>query len=134
MAWGALDWIAERRIEQAVAAGELSHLPGEGRLLPDDIDPLVPEDMRNVVRVLRRAGGLPVGFEHLREVRALEAQVARAEGTERRQLLLKLAIVRTRLERDGLGSVARDGLGSVERDGLGSMARDGLGALARRRG
>lgn len=107
MPWGALDWIAERRIEQAVAAGELSHLPGEGRPLADDVDPLVPEDMRNVVRLLRRAGGLPVAFDHLRELRSLELLAARAEGDARRQLLLKLAIVRTRLERDGLGVLAR---------------------------
>jgi hypothetical protein len=51
----ALEWIAERRIEEAVARGELQGLPGEGRPLDLDDDPLVPEEMRMAKRILRNA-------------------------------------------------------------------------------
>ncbi|MDW8469649.1 MAG: DUF1992 domain-containing protein [Burkholderiales bacterium] len=50
-----LEWIAERRIEEAVARGELQGLPGEGRPLDLDEDPLVPEEMRMAKRILRNA-------------------------------------------------------------------------------
>lgn len=102
MGWSAFDWIAEHRIEQAIERGELSGLPGEGRPLAPDLDPLVPDELRNVVRLLRRCGGLPIVFEHWHEQRQLELQLARAEGDQRRTLLAKLAVLRTRLERDGM--------------------------------
>lgn len=50
-----LEWIAERRIEEAVARGELRGLPGEGRPLDLYEDPLVPEDMKMAKRILRNS-------------------------------------------------------------------------------
>jgi len=50
-----LEWIAERRIEEAVARGELQGLPGEGRPLDLYEDPLVPEDMKMARRILKNA-------------------------------------------------------------------------------
>jgi len=50
-----LEWIAERRIEEAVARGELQGLPGEGRPLDLYEDPLVPEDMKMAKRILKNA-------------------------------------------------------------------------------
>jgi hypothetical protein len=50
-----LEWIAERRIEEAAARGELRGLPGEGRPLDLYEDPLVPEDMKMAKRILRNA-------------------------------------------------------------------------------
>lgn len=52
----ALDWIGEERARQAAARGELSHLPGEGRPLVFDEDPLAPEALRVTWRLLRGAG------------------------------------------------------------------------------
>lgn len=52
----ALEWIAERRIEEALARGELQGLPGEGRRLDLDEDPLVPEEMKMAKRILGNAG------------------------------------------------------------------------------
>jgi len=70
----ALDLIAERKIEEAVARGELQGLPGEGRPIDLSEDPLVPPEMRMAKRILRNAevslaevfGGL---FEELRRRR-----------------------------------------------------------------
>lgn len=105
----ALAWIAERRVEQAIARGELSNLPGAGKPLPDDIDPLVPEEMRNVVRLLRRAGGLPQAIESLRALHAAEQEVKQA-GCERKiDLLVEVAVLRARLERARLQSAGQRG-------------------------
>ena len=48
--------IAENRIAEAVARGELRGLPGEGRPLGlDDEDPLAPPEARMARRILRNA-------------------------------------------------------------------------------
>jgi hypothetical protein len=50
-----LEWIAERRIEEAVSRGELDRLPNAGAPLDLYEDPLVPPEMRMAKRVLRNA-------------------------------------------------------------------------------
>ena len=53
----ALEWLAERKIEEAVSRGEFSGLPGEGRPLPpEEDDALVPEEERMANRILKNAG------------------------------------------------------------------------------
>jgi hypothetical protein len=42
----ALELIAEQRICEAVSRGELDDLPGAGRPLALDDDPLIPEELR----------------------------------------------------------------------------------------
>ena len=54
-----LDFLAERRIAEAVSRGELDGLPGAGRPLELDDDRLVPEDQRVANRILRNAGIAP---------------------------------------------------------------------------
>jgi hypothetical protein len=51
----ALELIAERRIDEAAARGELQGLPGEGRPLDLYEDPLVPEEMKMAKRILGNA-------------------------------------------------------------------------------
>lgn len=51
----ALEWIAERKIEEAVSRGELDRLPNAGRPLDLYEDPLVPPEMRMAKRVLGNA-------------------------------------------------------------------------------
>ena len=49
-------YLAERRIEEAIARGEFDDLPGAGRPLDlDDEDPLLPEELRLAYRILRNA-------------------------------------------------------------------------------
>ncbi len=53
----ALEIIGERKIEEAIARGELDDLPGAGRPLElDDGDPLLPPELRMALRILRNAG------------------------------------------------------------------------------
>jgi hypothetical protein len=51
----ALELIAERRIAEAAARGELQGLPGEGRPLDLYEDPLIPAEMKMAKRILRNA-------------------------------------------------------------------------------
>jgi hypothetical protein len=67
----ALEWIAERRIEEAVARGEFDGLPNAGQALDLYEDPLVPEEMRMAKRILRNADvELADVFRELRERRS----------------------------------------------------------------
>ena len=52
----ALALIAEERIRQAGARGEFDDLPGRGRPLVFDDDPLAPEALRTAWRLLKGAG------------------------------------------------------------------------------
>jgi hypothetical protein len=52
----ALEWLAERKIEEAVSRGEFAGLPGEGRPLPPEDNELVPDDLRLAWRILKNAG------------------------------------------------------------------------------
>jgi hypothetical protein len=53
------EFLAERRIGEAVANGELDDLPGAGKPLELDDDALVPEELRMAHRILRNAGYAP---------------------------------------------------------------------------
>lgn len=95
-----VDFLVERRLEEAVSRGELANLPGEGRPLELDDDPLIPEDLRLAYRILKNAGFVPPEVEALREIGELEALVRR-EGEDaagRAKALRKLALLRTRIE------------------------------------
>ena len=56
------DWtetIAERKIQEAMEAGEFENLPGRGQPLDLDYDPSVPVHLRVVNRILKNARALP---------------------------------------------------------------------------
>lgn len=71
----ALAALVERRLEQAAARGELSNLPGAGRPLELDDDPLVPVESRIANRVLKNAGLVPRDLLDLIELRRLIGSV-----------------------------------------------------------
>lgn len=62
----ALEWIAERRIAEAVSQGALDRLPGSGRPLDLEDAALVPEDLRMAHRILKNAGLAPREVEEAR--------------------------------------------------------------------
>ena len=72
----ALEWIAERKIAEAVSQNEFDNLPGAGRPLELDDDALVPEEMRMAHRILKNADvPLPETYTKTSLVRAnLEAR------------------------------------------------------------
>jgi len=95
----ALELLAERKIAEAVSRGELRDLPGEGRPLALDDDPLVPEELRVAYRILKNAGFIPPQAQALAEIRSLEQFVERcADEGERSAVLRKIALLRTAME------------------------------------
>jgi hypothetical protein len=95
--------IAERRIAEAVARGELDNLPGAGRPLDLDDDPLVPEDLRLAFRILKNAGFVPSEVQSRGEIRALEDLIAAVgrEGETAADALRKLQLLRLELAESG---------------------------------
>ena len=87
--------IAQRRIDEAAAKGQLQGLPGEGR-------PLNPERLRETSddvlhRMMAEAGFLPEEFQLRKEVESNRAILAEIEDpVERAQLQRRIALLELR--------------------------------------
>jgi hypothetical protein len=94
------DQIAERKIAEAIARGELDGLPGEGMPLDLGDDALVPEELRLAYRILKNAGFVPAEVGTLQQIGQLEALVnsADVDAETRSRAVKKLALLRTRIE------------------------------------
>ncbi len=75
-----LEALVERRIEAAIARGDFDNLPGEGRPLALDDDPLVPQDLRVAHRILKNAGCVPPELSQVMEVHRLLGADSGADG------------------------------------------------------
>ena len=94
----ALDQIAEQQIIAARERGEFDNLPGQGKPMVLDDDSAVPADQRASLRVLKNSGYVPAELEQLKELRQLETVLAATQSDdEKKQLLLKLSLLRSRL-------------------------------------
>lgn len=97
------DQMAEQKIAEAIARGELANLPGEGKPLDLDEDRLVPDEVRMAYRILKNAGFIPPELEALREIVELERFIEiLSEGETRSAASRKLQLLRTRIEALGL--------------------------------
>ena len=85
----ALEFLAERKIAEAIERGELDELPGAGKPLDLEDDPLVPEEVRMAYRVLKNAGYVP------------------PEVQERAKAARKLELLQLKLEPRYYGKVVR---------------------------
>lgn len=99
MLLAAFNSLVEQRIEEALARGDFDDLPGAGRPLDLDDDPLVPEEMRVANRILKNAGYLPPDVQNIAEVNQLLAQIERdeiapdgAKGRRLRALLIAMEL------------------------------------------
>jgi hypothetical protein len=66
-----LDWtpiVAERKIREAMEQGAFDNLPGSGKPLELDEDPLTPPHLRIVHHVMKNARVLPAWIEMEREI------------------------------------------------------------------
>ena len=79
-----IDRIAEQKISEAVAHGELDDLPGQGRPLRLDDDSLVPQELRAAYRLLKNAGYLPPQAGTLRDIADVETLLAGVVTEEER--------------------------------------------------
>lgn len=87
----AFDFVAERKIDEALARGELDNLPGMGRPLDLEDDSLVPEELRMAYRILKNAGYVPREVEAARKgEKKLSLLGTRAEARYFGKLVRKL--------------------------------------------
>jgi hypothetical protein len=97
-----LDTLADAKIVAAIEAGEFADLPGAGKPLRLDADPLVPEHLRVAWRILRNAGFLPPEIEDRREAVELAALIATIDDDgERRRAVARLSLLEARREAAG---------------------------------
>ena len=103
-----LDALVERRIQTAIARGEFDDLPGAGRPLALDDDPLAPEELRVACRLLKNAGYLPPELERIAQVNHLLGAVSRAElaAAERSAGARRLCALLIELELAGRAATA----------------------------
>lgn len=89
-----LELLAEQRIAEAQARGELDDLPGRGRPLDLGDDALVPEELRAAYRILKNAGFVPAEVESLRQIAELERLVGSAgDSDEKRRAVMRLDLL-----------------------------------------
>ncbi|WP_374486681.1 DnaJ family domain-containing protein [Zoogloea sp.] len=100
------DCLAEQRIREAVAKGQLSGLPGEGRPLVLDDDLLVPSEVRMSNRILRNAGYVPPAMADLRELRRLCEQGVQVDEPASVRRVLRMTALLARIEAAGLAHVS----------------------------
>ncbi len=93
----AWEWIAERRIEEAMAEGSLDAPGWAGRPLPLDEDAAVPADQRIAWRILRNAGYVPEEVELRRDLADVLARHARADARQRPALEQQIEALRLRI-------------------------------------
>lgn len=79
--------LAEEKIRQAIADGELDNLPGHGKPVVLEDFSEVPEHMRMAFKVLKNAGVLPLEIELHKELAALRQQLEESqEEVEQKRL------------------------------------------------
>ena len=104
-----LDALVERRIQAAMARGEFDNLPGAGRPLALDDDPLVPEELRVACRLLKNAGVVPPELDRISQVNRLLGVISRdglADG-ERTAASRRLRALLIELELSGRAATAQ---------------------------
>lgn len=93
-----IDQLAEQRIAEAQARGELDGLPGRGRRLQLEDDALVPEELRAAYRLLRNAGFVPPEVGLRREIADVEALLRQSgDAAARSRAARRLNLLRSRL-------------------------------------
>lgn len=92
------DALVEERIQAAIRRGDFDNLPGAGRPLALDDDPLVPPEVRIAHRILKNAGCVPPELLERRAIVKLEAALSTVDDdAERAIAIAKLAVMRSRL-------------------------------------
>jgi hypothetical protein len=103
-----VDAVVEERIQAAMRRGEFDELPGAGKPLDLDDDPLVPAEVRVAYRILKNAGFVPPEVLVRRELAELEGALAEiVDVTERARAHARLALLRTHLGPRRARSLAR---------------------------
>lgn len=82
--WSVIQFIAEKRIEEAQARGEFENLAGQGRPLQLEDMSHVPEELRMAYTILRNAGCLPPELAERKELNRLADLLEACENEQER--------------------------------------------------
>ncbi len=82
--------IAERKIREAIEAGELDNLPGRGRRIDLSDYFRVPGESRAAFALLQSSGHLPREVSLKLEIHALQQEVSSCTDEEERRRLLRV--------------------------------------------
>jgi hypothetical protein len=81
--------IAEAKIAEAIANGELDNLPGAGKPLALDDDSHIPPELRMAYRILKNADCLPPALQTRQEISHIEGLLTHIEDENRRRQVIK---------------------------------------------
>lgn len=91
--------IAERKISQAIEDGSLDFARWKNIPLPEDDDPLVPDDLKMAYKIMKNAGYLPPEIEMKKEIQSLEELIASTEDEHLRlKQMKKLTVLLMKVE------------------------------------
>lgn len=77
MDWeGLVGWIAERKIKEAIDEGQFDNLPGKGKPLVFDDDPMTPPHLRMANKILKNANVLPDWMQVHKEIESERRETA----------------------------------------------------------
>ena len=82
--WSVIQFIAEKRIEEAQAQGAFDNLPGQGKPLALEDTSHVPEELRMAYKILRNAGCLSPELEERKEIHRLVDMLEHCEDEQER--------------------------------------------------
>lgn len=82
--WSVIQFIAEKRIEEAQSRGEFENLAGRGRPLHLEDMSHVPEELRMAYTILRNAGCLPPELAERQEINRLVDLLEACENEQER--------------------------------------------------
>ena len=74
---GFLEYLAERRIREAIDSGDANRLPGSGKPLVFADEPFVSPEQRMVNHILMRAGLVPADVSMRQAIADLRAEIQR---------------------------------------------------------
>ncbi len=97
--------LAERAILEAQKRGDFEGLNGQGKPLPVDSDPFMPESLRMAYKMLKNAGFVPEEIQSQREIRSLIECLEQEtdESVKMRQIQkVQLFLARAKLRHGGL--------------------------------
>lgn len=109
--WSVIQFIAEKRIEEAQAKGEFDNLPGRGRPLELEDMSHVPEELRMAYKILRNAGCLPPELAERKEISRLADMLEHCEDEQervRQMQKLRFMIQRARMRRQRSIQIEQD--------------------------
>jgi len=90
-----LDRIAERKLAEAIARGELDDYPGKGEPLPPDDLAGVPQELRSSYLLLKGAGLVPEELELKKELLRLDTLIGACHADGEREALRRTRNART---------------------------------------